>query len=135
MSGMVGQPPSARSTTKGSGWAVLGLVLVCAATAIGLLLGSIALLYAGVTLVTGAPPHVQLSALRLFYIIALPVVAPLAGCGGVLSVVDVVRRRRAGVREHRAVGVIGVILAAVCLAGLGAGLPLLWVRECFDLYC
>lgn len=127
--------PPVPSAATSSGWAVFGLVLASAATAIGLALGIIGVLYAGITLVTGAPQHVQLSALRLFYTIALPSVAPLAGLGGLLAVVDLVRRQRAGVRGERAVSVIGLVLAALCLVGLGAGLPLLAVSSCFDLYC
>ena len=51
-----------------------GFLLACVATVVGLGLGVIGGLYAGMTLVTGAPGHVQLSALRLVQLLALPFV-------------------------------------------------------------
>ena len=118
-----------------TGWAALGLILSSLATAVGLGLGTLGVLYAGLTLVTGAPGHVQLSALRLFHLYSLPVVGPLALLGGIDSAVVVIRGRRSGHRGGRRMAITGLVLGIVCLVGLIVGLPLLAVDPCFDLYC
>jgi hypothetical protein len=98
-----------------TGWAALGLILSSLATAVGLGLGTLGVLYAGLTLVTGAPGHVQL--------------------GGIASAVVVIRGRRSGHRGGRRMAITGLVLGIVCLVGLIVGLPLLVVDPCFDLSC
>lgn len=119
----------------GHGWSIAGFVVACFGLTLGVLFAVLGVLYAGVTLVTGAPAYVQLSALRLFYIIALPSVSPFAVIGGVLSVVGVQRARTAGETRGRRWGVAGIILAGVGVVVLISGLPLLLIEPCFDLYC
>lgn len=118
-----------------TGWAVVGLILACLAILVGLVVGGLTLLYAGFTLVTGAPGHVQLSALRFAHQYSLPSVGPLALAGWILSFVAVRRGRRSGARGGRRLAITGLVLSSVCLVILVLGLPLLLVEPCFDLYC
>lgn len=118
-----------------TGWAALGLILSSLATAVGLGMGTLGVLYAGLTLVTGAPGHVQLSALRLYHVYSLPVVGPLALLGAIVSAIIVVRGRRTGRLRGRRVAITGLVLGIVCLVCLILGLPLLAVEPCFDLTC
>ena len=112
-----------------------GFLLACVATVVGLGLGVIGGLYAGMTLVTGAPGHVQLSALRLVQLLALPSVGPVALAGAVVCFVGVRRSRGPGRPRGHPLAMTGVVMSGVWLVILIVGLPLLLVDPCFDLYC
>ncbi|GAA4283762.1 hypothetical protein GCM10022261_12930 [Brevibacterium daeguense] len=112
------------------GWSIAALIVAILAFAAGLLSGGLTLLWGGASLATGAPQPVLLSILRQLYVIALPVVGPLALAGAALAIVGLIRGR-----EARGVAVTALVLALVCVITLLIGLPLLAVEPCFDFDC
>lgn len=129
--------PRARASTPLT--TLLGFILSCVAVVLGTALGGMGVLYAGVTVLTGAPGHVMVSALGLFYRFSLPTAGPLALAALILCYLGL-RRGARGLRPGEPVGgrrlaIAGIVLSWICLGLLLLGLPLLFTQECFDLYC